>query len=78
MAGFAAASGRIRPAPPRARRGAKCWRYGWAEIAQVTGHTLATAKRYGQGRGRRFDPADLQSILAYAMIRKTGTEEKMK
>lgn len=59
-----------------APRGAKCWRYGWAEIALATGHTIATAKRYGQGKDRRFNPASLRSIVAYAAMRGKTTKSE--
>ena len=44
--------------------------YTWQDIADVLGLSVHTAKKYVTGKGRRFDPASLASVFAYALSRR--------
>lgn len=46
-------------------------RVHWADIAKLLGLTVGTAKQYGTGGGRKFDPRDLQSVFAYWLSRQS-------
>lgn len=39
--------------------------YTWQTIADLLGVSIHTARKYGQGKGRKFNPADLRSVVAY-------------
>lgn len=41
----------------------------WQTWADALGLSLHTTKKYGTGKGRRFDPRDPASVLAYAVER---------
>lgn len=72
-----------RPAPkpgPRANpryrpRGLKRWTYTWQTLADLLGVSLHTVRKYGQGRGRKFNPADLGSVVAFAQSRQVRSAE---
>lgn len=53
-------------------RGPGRFSYTWQEIADLLGLSLLTAKRYGQGAGRKFNPRDLRSLFEYALSRRAG------
>lgn len=44
-------------------------RVTWPMIAQVLGVSVHTAKKWGTGKGRRFDPRDLRSVVRFVMAR---------
>ncbi len=37
----------------------------WADLEALLGLAKNTLRKYGSGKGRKFDPRDLRSVVAY-------------
>lgn len=46
-------------------------RVTWPMLAEVFGVSIHTVKKWGTGKGKRFDPRDLGSVLNFARERRT-------
>lgn len=51
-------------------RGPKRFSYTYEDIARLAGLSLRTVKAYGTGTHRRYDPADLGSVMAFILAHK--------
>lgn len=60
----------LRQSPRHKERGlAQLAPWTWQTIADVLGVSIHTARKYGQGAGRRFDPGSPASVFRYAASR---------
>ena len=60
-----------RPRKPTGKRGGGILiRVRWQDVADLLGLSIHTAKKYGIGKARKFNPRDLASVVAFYLKRR--------